>query len=206
MNTIDTLSDAENIRYNSITTLKAAHTQLLKNYKDNENAEAQLDEVEKFVRAASGTGALLDSDNDRYGVQGLIDYWVTVLYRGKRNPPDATLVEFDPSLSPKLDDSLCPYRGLNAFQEADKDIFYGRQRLLDVLLKKIATTQVLFVVGPSGSGKSSLVLAALVPALRNDKVPGSGDWQYVPSFVPGADPLRSLATALGKLYQQPPEW
>jgi len=179
---------------------------LLKNYKDNANAEAQLDEVEQFVSRAVGTGALLDSDNDRYGVQSLIDYWITILYRGKRNPPDAALVDFDPSLSPKLDDSLCPYRGLNAFQEADNAIFFGRQRLLDVLLKKIDTTQVLFVVGPSGSGKSSLVLAALIPALKNDRIPGSGNWQYVPSFVPGSDPLKNLATSLGTLYRQPHEW
>ena len=205
MNTIDTPADGESIRYNSITSLKAAHTQLLKNYKDSENGEA-LDEVEQFVRKAVGTGALLDSDNDRYGVQSLIDYWITILYRGKRNPPDAALVDFDPSLSPKLDNSLCPYRGLNAFQEADNAIFFGRQRLLDVLLKKVDTTNVLFVVGPSGSGKSSLVLAALIPALKNDRIPGSADWQYVPSFVPGSDPLKNLATSLGALYRQPHEW
>jgi tetratricopeptide (TPR) repeat protein/ABC-type oligopeptide transport system ATPase subunit len=206
MITNDTMSDGESIRYNSITSLKAAHTKLLKSYKDDENDEANLDEIEWFVRAAAGTGALLDNDNDRYGVQGLIDYWVTILYRGKRTPPDATLVEFDPLLSPILDDNLCPYRGLNAFQEADRDVFFGRHRLLDVLLKKITTTQVLFVVGSSGSGKSSLVLAALIPALKNDRIPGAGNWQYIPSFVPGSDPLRSLASALGNLYQQPHEW
>ena len=206
MITNDTLSDGENMRYNSITSLKAAHAKLLKSFKEDEDNEAQLDEIEQFVRAAAGTGALLDNDNDRFGVQGLIDYWVTVLYRGKRTPPDATLVDFDPSLSPKLDDSLCPYRGLNAFQEADRDLFFGRQRLLDVLLTKITTVQMLFVVGPSGSGKSSLVLAGLIPALKNDRVPGAAKWQYVPSFVPGSDPLRSLASALGRLYQQPREW
>ena len=196
--------DDEQQRFNSLTAVKAAHTTLLKNYKDND--EAQLDEIDHFVRAAAATGALLDCDNDRYAVQSLIDYWITILYRGKRTPPDATLVEFDPSLLPELDDSLCPYRGLNAFQEADRDIFFGRQRLLEILVKKITANQVLFVVGPSGSGKSSLVLAGLVPELKKGIIPGAEKWQYIPAFVPSSDPLRGLAWALAKAYAQPREW
>lgn len=193
-------------RYNSLTSLKAAHTTLLKTYKDAAGEEAQLDEIDHFVRTAANTGALLDSDSDRFAVQSLIDYWVTVLYRGKRNPPDATLIEFDPSLLPQLDDSLCPYRGLNAFQESDQDIFFGRQRLLEVLLKKVKTTPILFVVGPSGSGKSSLVLAGLIPALKRSAIPGSETWNYLPAFVPGSDPLRGLCWALGKAFKQSKEW
>ena len=206
MSTHDPLLEHELPRYHSLTDLKAAHTGLLKAYKADQNNEAVLDEVERFVRNAAGTGAVLDSDNDRYGVQSLIDYWVTVLYRGKRTPPDATLVEFDPHLSPKLDDNLCPYRGLNAFQEDDKDLFFGRQRLLELLLKKTTTTRMLFVVGPSGSGKSSLVLAGLVPALKSGMIPGSAQWRYIPSLTPGQNPLKHLASALATTYTQSSDW
>ena len=205
MSSKDPLSEQELPRYQSLTDLKAAHSGLLKAYKDDQS-EALLDEIERFVRSAAGTGAVLDNDNDRYGVQSLIDYWVTILYRGKRTPPDATLVEFDPALSPKLDDSLCPYRGLNAFQEDDKDLFFGRQRLLEVLLKKTTTTRLLFVVGPSGSGKSSLVLAGLVPALKSGMIPGSKQWRYIPSLTPGQNPLKHLASALATSYEQSSDW
>src|SRR5258705_1078757 len=206
MSTTNVVSSEGQARYNSLTSLKEVHMDLLKRFKDTEGDEALIDEIEVFVRRASGTGAVLDNDNDRYGAQSLIDYWITILYRVKRTPPDATLVEFDQSLLPKLDDSLCPYRGLNPFQEADKDIFFGRQRLLELLLKKLQTTRLLFVVGPSGSGKSSLVLAGLIPALKNDIIEGAVSWQYIPAMVPGSNPLRNLASSLSNLYGHTPEW
>ena len=55
----------------------------------------------------------------------------------------------------------------------------------------------LTVMGPLGSGKSSLVLGGLVPSLRSGVLPGSERWRYYPSFNPGADPLASLALAVG---------
>ena len=203
MSTANLEPNGEHTSFLSLADLKEVHTKLLKGFKDGETEV--LDEIDSFIRRASAAGAVLDSDSDRHSSQSILDYWMTVLYRAKRTPPDATLAEFDPSLSPKLADDLCPYRGLNAFQEEDKEIYYGRQRLVEFLLEKTKRTRLLFVVGSSGSGKSSLVLAGLLPALKTNKIEGSDKWQYFPPILPGRNPLKNLATAIRK-ENQPAEW
>jgi tetratricopeptide (TPR) repeat protein len=205
MSSLNVEADAANGPYNSLSSLREVHTKLLKRYKEGENEEV-LTEIETFVRRACATGTVLDNENDRDAAQSLLDYWMTVIYRARRNMADATLEEFDPSLAPKLDDSLCPYRGLNAFQEEDTDLFFGRRRLIEALIEKTKETRLMFVVGPSGSGKSSLVLAGLIPTLKNGAALESKNWQYFPRIVPGPEPLKSLATALNKIYRQPAEW
>jgi tetratricopeptide (TPR) repeat protein len=192
-------------RYDSFTGLKEVHATLLKRYSEGETEEL-LDEISTFIQRASNTGAVLDAENERDASQSLIDYWMTIIYRAKRTPPDATLAEFNPDLAPRLDDDKCPYLGLNAFQESDKEKFFGRQRGIELLLKKIKTNRILFVDGPSGSGKSSLVLAGLIPALKQDILPGSGGWRYFPAIVPGANPLKNLAKALAESQHRPADW
>jgi len=97
---------------------------------------------------------------------------------------------------------LCPYKGLSYFDEADADLFVGREALTAKLLERVlsmnsngapAQTRVLAVVGASGSGKSSLVRAGLVPALRWNKK--SADW-HIHIFTPTAHPLENLAANL----------
>jgi DNA-binding SARP family transcriptional activator len=88
-----------------------------------------------------------------------------------------------------------PYRGLRPFREADAAEFFGRDRLVDALVERLsrpgADGRFVAVVGPSGSGKSSLVRAGLVPAVRRGAVPGSARW-FVASMVPGRDPYGEL--------------
>ena len=97
---------------------------------------------------------------------------------------------------------LCPYKGLNYFDETDADLFVGREKLTAKLLDRVLrqTTpsgpepdQFLAIIGASGSGKSSLVRAGLVPALRwNSK---TVNWP-IHILTPTAHPLESLALAL----------
>jgi hypothetical protein len=61
---------------------------------------------------------------------------------------------------------VCPYRGLHAFDEEHAEFFFGREADVQRLVEKLKTTRFLAVVGASGSGKSSLVRAGLIPALR----------------------------------------
>ena len=90
---------------------------------------------------------------------------------------------------------LCPYRGLAAFTEDHAEFFFGREKLVaDLVAHLRGNPRFLAVVGPSGSGKSSVVRAGLFPALRRGEVPGSGDLHLL-SFRPGADPFAALIAA-----------
>lgn len=69
-----------------------------------------------------------------------------------------------------------PFPGLRAFTTADAPIFFGRERETDELIRKVEQHRVCFVMGASGSGKSSIVGAGLLPRLKAGAVPGSADW------------------------------
>ena len=92
-----------------------------------------------------------------------------------------------------------PYRGLQPFQEADAPFFFGREAAVQQLITRLQESEVgcrfLAVVGPSGSGKSSLIRAGLLPALRAGVVNGSEDW-YVVDLSPGDQPQENLALGL----------
>jgi WD40 repeat protein/DNA-binding SARP family transcriptional activator len=100
-----------------------------------------------------------------------------------------------------------PYKGLRAFDEPDAPDFFGRERMTQRLLARLAAetegSRLLAVVGPSGSGKSSLVCAGLLPALRRGALPGSDAW-FVTSLVPGARPFEELEAALLRVAIDPP--
>ena len=108
-----------------------------------------------------------------------------------------------------LDQELVnPYKGLRAFQEADADDFFGREALVKALIARLGKqgeyARFLAVVGPSGSGKSSVVKAGLIPALRDGALPGSENW-FMSEMVPGSHPLEELELALLRVaVQQPP--
>ena len=72
-----------------------------------------------------------------------------------------------------------PYRGLAAYRDRDAGVFVGRERLLARVLYWVAETRVVTLAGVSGSGKSSLLQAGLLPALRAGDLPGSEGWRIV---------------------------
>src|SRR5690606_4210893 len=86
-------------------------------------------------------------------------------------------------------------------------LFYGREVLTQKLIDRLAETgehhRFLAVVGPSGGGKSSLVRAGLVPALRRGAISGSEDW-VVLDMMPGSHPYEELETALLRVAVNPP--
>jgi len=94
--------------------------------------------------------------------------------------------------------SVCPYRGLEPFHEEDAPFFCGRDDAIHDLVAKVRASSFVAVVGPSGSGKSSLVFAGLLPALRQERQERA--WDVVP-LRPGASPLRALAAAFGSAPQ-----
>ncbi len=98
-----------------------------------------------------------------------------------------------------------PYRGLASFQPEHADWFHGREGLTATLLDHVRRQQItagpVMVVGPSGSGKSSLLRAGLVPALRAGRlaVPGSAEWPVL-VLTPGREPTRTLPVELAGLH------
>ena len=101
-----------------------------------------------------------------------------------------TATEFDPILA--LDN---PYPGLRSFETHESVLFFGREEHTRELLDRLALNRFLAVIGTSGSGKSSLVRAGLVPALRRGALPGSATWR-IEIVKPGARPAESIAARL----------
>ena len=97
-----------------------------------------------------------------------------------------------------------PYKGLRAFDETDAADFYGRAALVDELVQAVGERRLVAVVGPSGIGKSSVVKAGLVPALRGGALPGSDRW-LVTDMFPGSYPYEELAAALLRVAVDRPD-
>jgi WD40 repeat protein/serine/threonine protein kinase/class 3 adenylate cyclase len=99
-----------------------------------------------------------------------------------------------------------PYKGLRPFAEADAGDFFGRDALIRRLVGRMAedetSARFLAVVGPSGSGKSSVVRAGLLPALRAGAVEGSERWFYA-EMLPGPRPLEEVEAALARVAVDP---
>ena len=94
----------------------------------------------------------------------------------------------------------CPYMGLAAFQPEDADRFFGRGPLVDDLLARLTTTRTLVVGGASGSGKSSVVRAGVIPAVRGGAIPGSDRWP-IALLTPGPQPLKELHYQLERAHE-----
>jgi S1-C subfamily serine protease len=104
-----------------------------------------------------------------------------------------------------------PYKGLRAFTTGDAGDFFGRDRLVDELIKDVAglmtaeppatnVERLLTIIGPSGSGKSSVVMAGLLPRLQHGALPESQDWVYLEPMVPGKHPIEALALTLTERF------
>ena len=104
-----------------------------------------------------------------------------------------------------------PYKGLQAFHTEDASDFFGRNRLVQEMMQSVqqlltteqsdvARPRLLTVIGPSGSGKSSVVMAGLLPQLQQGGLPGSQNWVYLDSMVPGQYPLEALTLALSPKF------
>ena len=101
-----------------------------------------------------------------------------------------------------------PFKGLRAFSEADTENFFGREMLVQQLLARLGEggelSRFLAVIGPSGSGKSSVVRAGLIPVLRRGGLPNSENW-FVVDMLPGKRPFEELEASLLRVAVNPPE-
>lgn len=131
--------------------------------------------------------------------------WVSTALKGEVQQPlfensgsEITLTRCEGALTviqSAVAQDICPYRGLECFDEMHADYFFGREDLTDQLLNKLKHDSFLAVVGASGSGKSSLVRAGFIHRLRQGRtLSGSDRWQ-IKLITPTDQPLKSLASA-----------
>ncbi|MFD9097508.1 hypothetical protein [Streptomyces collinus] len=111
--------------------------------------------------------------------------------------------------APPVAGGVCPYRGLAPYRQEDARWFFGRERSTEALVGQLRAAEktggLIMLVGASGAGKSSLLNAGLVPAVRGgalaDGLPGDGGERpgTVLQLVPGADPLGELTRLVPEL-------
>ncbi len=134
--------------------------------------------AERALRQTPGLHPLKKHDKGEY------IFWVP---GHELNLPDA----------PKLDESTNPYRGLRPFEPQHSKDFFGRDGLVEQLQKFVAARPLTIVLGASGSGKSSLVKAGLIPSLIDSL---NESWQLLPAIRPGEHPFDSLNQALSQAH------
>jgi hypothetical protein len=145
-----------------------------------------------------GATQYIDARENAYKIA--IPTLVEVLNKVTLPPPKAP----EPDFTPRN-----PYKGLRAFSSDDAHDFFGRDTLINELAttledalaleeKNLQCIRLLTIVGPSGSGKSSVVMAGLLPRLREGRLPGSEQWIYLNPIVPGMRPIEALTLALSE--------
>jgi WD40 repeat protein/energy-coupling factor transporter ATP-binding protein EcfA2 len=110
-------------------------------------------------------------------------------------PPEDIRATSEAPANTLFDDLPCPYRGLFAFQEKDARFFFGREHFIERLVTAVERKPLVAVIGASGSGKSSLVFAGLIPRLRQQE-----GWLIL-DFRPEDRPFHNLAAALVPLLE-----
>ncbi|MGI9608953.1 MAG: BTAD domain-containing putative transcriptional regulator, partial [Acidimicrobiia bacterium] len=135
---------------------------------------------------------LAEADDGRFAtLAGLLEAWERVAGEGNAASEE---IRFTPTRN--------PYKGLSAFGELDAADFFGRNTETEQLVAAVAAKRLVAVVGPSGIGKSSVVRAGLLPAIREGAVGGSAEW-LIADLMPGSFPFEELASALYRVATEP---
>jgi DNA-binding SARP family transcriptional activator/energy-coupling factor transporter ATP-binding protein EcfA2 len=160
---------------------------------DRAQAQAAHLVEEAAGRTASSRGQLrlvqAELTNDLADLQELREHRQQVAWLASQGSPGQETKERPRAV-------VCPYKGLARYEPADAEYFFGRERLVAELVTYLVGAGLVGVVGPSGSGKSSLVRAGLLPALAEGVLPGSDRWRQL-LVRPGEHPMAELGVALG---------
>src|SRR5262245_57471639 len=131
-------------------------------------------------------------------IEGDVSGTITIGHGYTAEQVSILLKQITTTLQPKPFDGRCPYKGLEVFEEEDAELFFGRERLVEDLINRVKESRTVFITGPSGSGKSSLVRAGLIHELKQGAIKGSERWLYE-TMKPGREPLKDLALAFSRL-------
>lgn len=153
-------------------------------------------EIEAIADAAARLGSRLADEfiDDRTAAQVILDYWTAKLGRATGQPSLRQLDAYDPATNTPLPDEDCPYPGAGPLEDAPS--LFGRADEVDAAVALIERCPLLLVTGPAGCGKSSLVSAGVLPALRAQRgKDGMPRWQVPERIAAGADAVQALRAA-----------
>ncbi|NET60276.1 MAG: hypothetical protein F6K47_30275 [Symploca sp. SIO2E6] len=107
-----------------------------------------------------------------------------------------TLVKYQRRRTKLVIDETCPYQGLEPFGQQQERFFFGRDQVTHLLMKKLDQANFIPIIGASGSGKSSVVRAGLIPELEKN------GWQILPPILPGFEPLAELKRIFTQFFER----
>jgi tetratricopeptide (TPR) repeat protein len=139
---------------------------------------------------------------DRRAFRSMLERWSSRLRRqGFHLEGFDSLADFDPDAGIVLTGD-CPYPGLEPYTQNRRGSFFGRERLISSSVSHLEQqgNQILLIIGASGSGKSSLALAGILPRLMEIH---DGVWLFGPRLTPGAHPLAELAESIAQAIGRP---
>jgi ABC-type oligopeptide transport system ATPase subunit len=150
----------------------------------------------EHAKSINGQGRITSKDLDAFLERELNNSGQEIISAGRGRA--IPLVEYSLRLLPadiqELDDT-CPYQGLRSFDTKTAQFFFGRERVISALIEKLEASQFISVIGASGSGKSSVIRAGLIPELED-----SG-WTILNPIQPGREPSSKLKDAFEQKFR-----
>jgi PAS domain S-box-containing protein len=162
--------------------------------------------IHKLIQQHSKRLRYLEQQEAFYGIscpphiKAEIDDLKKIIKRLRRR--EKTVVDKPNQLAKSASELIkCPYPGMAPFLAEDSHVFYGRETEIQGILQHLRHNRYLFVIGPSGSGKSSLISAGLLPRLQKSSYFSDRPW-IVCEMRPGAQPMRILVEAIQNVSKQ----
>jgi len=170
---------------------------------DEAESDALIAEITQWMKACARQGLYIPpASAERRAFRSLLERWSSRLRdQGHYVEEVDTLLDFDPKAGFVLTGE-CPYPGLEPYDEDRRARFFGRESLIESSVRHIELQghRILLIIGASGSGKSSLAMAGILPQLLERH---GDDWLFGPRMTPGAQPLSELAVVVANAIGEP---
>jgi hypothetical protein len=184
------------VESNTLPKIKKHHLALMRQSLIAKDLSGLIPEIIGLVNEISALGAHLEAEDERTTAQNMLDYWnstLVALSKGSVTPSLPTeLEEF------AIGGGEASPSGLNPFRDGstlvDRNLLLGREDAIRAVIETVSKHAIVFLSGPVGSGRSSLVLAGVVPRLRK----ANPSLEILKVSLRGDDPIRSLSKITGR--------